>query len=198
MGDGVSGVSKARIGTNKTSVTNVIGHYNVEYLCSTKDELQQNLILDKIQDATGSRNRTGEASRAPVATATKPNFGKSSFVPAGNSDLSFYDEAGLREMQKKVKANDDPTDWMVVGYKSRTEIELKGSGSGGYSEFLDALKDNEVLYGMLRVDDQIDATKQWRVRLCMILPSLVLLRTHPLYLVFSSSTSVGLARMSPP
>lgn len=126
MGDDVSGVNKARIGTNKSAVTSVIGHYNIEYLCSSKDELKQDLIMGRIQDASGSKNRVQEPAQSVVSPRSQPTGGKFSFVPANASADSgnFRDEAELKAIQKRVRADNDSLDWMLLGYVTKTQYVI--------------------------------------------------------------------------
>ncbi|EGC33945.1 hypothetical protein DICPUDRAFT_88560 [Dictyostelium purpureum] len=58
IGDNVKAITKAKYGTNKTSITKLLGHYNVEIIASNKSEVSETEIMGKIQDASGSRNRT--------------------------------------------------------------------------------------------------------------------------------------------
>lgn len=39
---------------------------------------------------------------------------------------------------------------------------MVGSGTGGLAELRSNLKDDQVLYGFFRVEDQVDATKMYR------------------------------------
>ncbi|KAI8369648.1 uncharacterized protein BYT42DRAFT_585222 [Radiomyces spectabilis] len=48
---------------------------------------------------------------------------------------------------------EEPTDWLLLGYTSRDVISLYAKGTEGLGEFRNHLGD-EVLYGFLRVDDR--------------------------------------------
>lgn len=166
MGDAVSGVNKARIGTNKTAVSAFIGHYNIEHLCSSKDELTDSAVVGRVQDASGSKVRVQETTQPSGGVTRGPHAGKAySFVPtstSGGDSGNFQNEAELRDLQKRVRADADSLDWMLLGYVTKTSVGLVGSGSGGVSEMRSHLKDDQVLYGFFRVEDQIDATKMYR------------------------------------
>ena len=55
------------------------------------------------------------------------------------------------------------TNWVVLGYKDNTTLEVIGKGSGGVDEATALLKDDAVNYGMFRVnftaDDETTRTK---------------------------------------
>jgi hypothetical protein len=125
MGDSVSGVSKARIGTNKSAVTSFIGHYNIEHLCSNKDELTEAAIMGRVQDASGSKSRVQETTQASTGVTRGPHAGKAySFVPtttSGGDSGNFQNEAELKDLIKRVRADADSLDWMLLGYVSASQ-----------------------------------------------------------------------------
>lgn len=166
MGDGVSGVNKARIGTNKSAVSTFIGHYNIEHLASSKDELTESAIMGRVQDATGSKVRVQESTQSSGGVSRGPHAGKAySFVPTTNSggdNGAFQNETELKDLQKRVRADADSLDWLLLGYVSANQVGVVGSGSGGLAELRPLLKDDAVLYIFLRVEDQIDDTKMFR------------------------------------
>jgi hypothetical protein len=171
IGDSVPGVTKARVGTNKGAVTEIIGHYNVEVIASQKSELTQDSIMGRVQDASGSRMRevenkttqplakgTSGPTGAVKTTATTPR----SQVPTQNQAVTFLDHDGLKNIQKGVRNDKGSDDWMLIGYKDKTELELVGHGSGGLDELKQHLTSDKVFYGFLKVPDGIDASKFYR------------------------------------
>jgi len=57
----------------------------------------------------------------------------------------------LAEVYQEIRKDSNETNWVLFGYEGNTKIVLKGKGSGGLSEFASHLKDDECVYGYLRV-----------------------------------------------
>ncbi|KAH3767364.1 hypothetical protein Pelo_748 [Pelomyxa schiedti] len=81
-----------------------------------------------------------------------------SFAPRGGGGgggrgaIQFSEEVDSTLTQVRDDTSD--TDWMVVGYgSSKTQIELYGSGSGGFDEFIECISSHseDVIYGYLRL-----------------------------------------------
>ena len=52
-----------------------------------------------------------------------------------------------------------PSDWVLAGYEGnnpKNELVVLGSGTGGLGELKEALQNDLVLYGLLRVSDRVD------------------------------------------
>jgi len=56
IGDDVPGMKKAKIGTNKSSVNEIIGHFNIEITASTLAEISPEVVQDKVKSTTGSKS----------------------------------------------------------------------------------------------------------------------------------------------
>lgn len=162
IGESVSGITNARIGVNKTAVTEIIGHYSIEYYVSKLDEINEDDIMAKVQDASGSRVRVLETKKTTSNVSTKPT-GTFSIVPKEKQGvLSVQDDSSVHSLIKKVRHGDGGLNWLTLGYATREELHVTGSGSGGVEEFRQSLKDNEVAYGFLAVSSSIDQTEMRR------------------------------------
>jgi len=174
IGDLVPGVTKGRIGTNKSLITEIIGHYNIEVIASQKNELSTENIMRRIQDVSGSSKREvdvipttpiikGSMISKPSSTTPSSFSSSSSSSPiTSNQSLTFIDIENLKQVQKNVRSNSQSNDWMLITYSNKTELSLSGTGSGGLEELKSHLENDKVFYGILRVQDSIDQSSFYR------------------------------------
>jgi len=84
---------------------------------------------------------------------------RSNLVPMeSGSSIKFADQASIIDAIKDVRADDTPTNWVLVGFADggSDTLTLLGKGTGGINEVKALLKDDEVQYGLVRLMDQID------------------------------------------
>jgi hypothetical protein len=165
IGEEVSGITNARVGVNKTSVTSIIGHYSIEVVVSNKDELTENNVIGRVQDASGSRSKvlTAGSSNGGGRSSHVPS-GVSSFVPkAASKEVGVKDEETAKAALKAIRFGSDGSNWMILSYGSNnSELTLSAKGSGGIDELKSNLKQDSVAYAFVSVDDKIDATEMKR------------------------------------
>jgi len=100
------------------------------------------------------------SSSGHTSTSTAPKKEAAGGVPKASSSLvTFSDEDGMRAAIKAVRADNDPTDWMLMGYEGNTNtLKLVSTGQGDLDELITHLKDDQILYGLYRTTDTIDNT----------------------------------------
>jgi len=181
-GEKVPFVRKAQITTHKGSVTSLFGQHHNDVHAAQLDELSEDIIMGRVRDASGTSLRVKDAapsqSSAPAAAAaaahspsTSASRGAPTSAPkitstkqpsvpktsAGN--VVFVDEDALRAAIRAVRANDDETDWMLMGYDGNSNnIKLVATGNGDLDELITHLKADQILYGLYRTTDTIDNT----------------------------------------
>jgi len=82
--------------------------------------------------------------------------------------INFADEQAIQDAIKSVRNDGHPNDWCLVTYtapKSST-LKLHGAGQGGLDELRSHLKDDVVMYGLVRTTDRIDDTVA--VKFCFV------------------------------
>jgi len=82
--------------------------------------------------------------------------------------ITLQDESAIQDALKAIRADGNPTDWILVTYiapKTNT-IKLHGKGSGGLAEMRTHFKDDVVMYGLIRVNEKIDDTVA--VKFCFV------------------------------
>jgi len=185
-GEKVPFVKKAQITTHKGSVTKIFGQYHNDIHASNLDEINEGIIMNKVSDASGTANKVKagaavqsapshtfvkkeSAAAEPGASTGSPSHAKKE--PAAKKDaagaapkntaamVTFTDEDAMRSAIKAIRADNDPTDWMLMGYEgSANTLKLVATGQGDLDELITHLKDDQILYGLYRTTDTIDNT----------------------------------------
>lgn len=162
IGEDVSGITNARVGVNKTSVTSIIGHYSIEVVVSNKNELTPDNVIGRVQDASGSRSKvlaTGSSNGGGRATHAP---GVSSFVPkASGGEVSVRDDDSAKATLKNIRLGKEGLTYMILTYAGN-QLAVTATGSGGIDELKGHLTDSAVAYAFIAVDDKIDATEMKR------------------------------------
>jgi len=179
-GEKVPFMQKAKMTTHKGSIVNLVGQYHNAINCSNLNELSDEIIISKVKDASGTSVRVKEsatsspsASSTPsptspsgtarhAATGKSTNTTKQPGVPQAATIVQWIDEEATRSALKRVRADNDETDWVLIGYDppvgNSTKLKLVGSGQNGIEELISHLQDDQVLYGLYRTTDTIDNT----------------------------------------
>mmetsp|Transcript_10202 Transcript_10202/g.17818 ORF Transcript_10202/g.17818 Transcript_10202/m.17818 type:complete len:144 (-) Transcript_10202:75-506(-) len=56
----------------------------------------------------------------------------------------------ISEAWQKVRSDDDPTTWLLLGYESKNKLTVAEAGSGGPAELQEKLTDEKIFFGGLR------------------------------------------------
>eukprot|EP01117_Protostelium_nocturnum_P009517 TRINITY_DN339_c0_g1_i1.p1 TRINITY_DN339_c0_g1~~TRINITY_DN339_c0_g1_i1.p1 ORF type:complete len:503 (+),score=236.61 TRINITY_DN339_c0_g1_i1:179-1687(+) len=157
LGDNVPRMQKARISVQQGAVKEFIGQFHVDINASSRDELTDSLLAEKIGLTSGSGSRVlnrqtgeregGSASRTSAAVNVK-----------AGGDLNFSDQNQLKSEIQDVRADSTDTNWVLFSYADDTSntVVLKGKGSDGVSGLLNELDDKTVGYGLVRKIEKID------------------------------------------
>ena len=65
----------------------------------------------------------------------------------------------IGEVWGSVRSDDNPKNWILLGYADRNCIDVVNSGENGLDELLDHLVDDKVFYGGVRVNDDAGKIK---------------------------------------
>eukprot|EP01147_Barroeca_monosierra_P000843 gene843-4115_t len=66
----------------------------------------------------------------------------------------------IQEAVFDVRRDDTETDWCAFGYKNKNTLHLAGKGSGGHTELLNFLREDEVYFCLLRIVDGDQESKR--------------------------------------
>jgi len=188
VGEKVAFLKKAQITTHKGSISTLVGQYHNDIQASELSELSEEMIISKVRAASGtavhvressssspSTSTASSSSAAPTASSpvttsyratqsTTPKSVNTTKTPgvgaaATTSVIQFIDEDNIKAAIKQLRADNDPTDWVLFGYEGNTnKIHLVGKGDSGLHELIALLKEDQIFYGLYRTTDTIDNT----------------------------------------
>lgn len=108
-------------------------------------------VLDK---TTGAKQLSSQAS-ASATSGNKP----SQTTNKAKQGLEWSDQAALKDAIQQVRNDNDPTTWVLFTYDGddSNNIVLLAKGNGNVNdEVVPHLKDNAVVYGLVRKIEQVD------------------------------------------
>lgn len=110
-----------------------------------------------------------EIKKAPSVASRGMGGVKQDDTPVGVEQVIILEnEQAIRDGIRSVRLDDNATDWCLVTYnapKSKT-LKFHGSGSGGLEEMKQHLKDDVIMYGLIRKMEIIDSTEA--IKFCFV------------------------------
>jgi hypothetical protein len=181
---GMKPMRKATISTHKGQVKEIMKPFHVDLVASDKSELSDDLILEKIGMSSGTSSFVTDKKATslprkedPKQASYTPPTGKAGFTPmsqrlskSGESEIkqpmkasvqqiTFNDEASFKAALKAVRDDKQETNWVLGSYQGKNAVSFIGSGSGGVSELVTKLEDENINFGVIRVSENIDKSK---------------------------------------
>jgi hypothetical protein len=175
IGQHVKVMQKAKTTTHKGGIERFIGQFHVSLEVENVEELSNEIVMSKVQDASGSANRVLNAATGSrvvptaVSTPPRPIGGKAGTTGGGTSPSSSNNLPSVKKLEPvkvpddksplaAVRADANSTNWALYSYENETSniVAPVGQGSGGLDELKCHLTDNQIYYGLLRVTDYID------------------------------------------
>jgi len=165
---------KANLGVLKGQITKLLEPVHVDFLFDKTEEIDEIMIRAKVRDASGTSDKTRErdADRedTPVVGG-KPLGGTGqqqgakpvkSFEPIKSSGQVKYEDkdAIVAAINVVRSATSTTNSWCLIGFVkgSKDTLQLRASGNDGADEMAQHFTDDEVMYSITRVSDQIDVS----------------------------------------
>jgi len=170
VGEKVPFAKKGRFGVVSGSVEEFFCPFHLEIETSTTDDLQEAVLMQKLEETSGTRNKVLEgpvtagrqergftagsaAKRQDVRTTSELR----SVAPAGATVSASPDvTAAIAEVRDDVT----PTNWVVVGYGDDGDIKkplsVVAKGTGDVDEFKVHFDDRQAMYALYRTMDTYD------------------------------------------
>jgi hypothetical protein len=172
LGDHANRMQKARTSTHMGYIKSFIGQFHVDQNATQKSEITPEVIKAKIMDFSGSGSRVLSETGEKNLTRQAASSTSSSSAPrgritagAGKSDqVSFADEEDTRRQLQEFRVGNG-NDWIAYTYHDvgSNEVGFLGTGAGGVTELLTHLKDDNVVYALVRKIDKIDDSNTVKV-----------------------------------
>lgn len=116
---------------------------------------------------SGSRviNENGKTNLAQQASSSKNRVLTSSRMTTGKDDQVHFSNEEEALSQMKAFRLENENDWLAYTYSNdrSNEIVFLGTGSRGVTELNEQLKDDNVVYALVRKIDQIDDSKTLKI-----------------------------------
>jgi len=175
IGENIHRMLRARLGTHSGAIKELLSPYHVSVEAETKDEVTEDIIIATVKKAAGTAVHVLEKVVTSTGTTYTPahtsspkaptSLSGSSFaggVPKGNSSLTFVNERELRAAIQDVRNDATTTNWVIATYDgpNSNNVVLAASGSGGSSELLEHLKEDNVIYGLIRQTEKFDDSQR--------------------------------------
>jgi hypothetical protein len=164
IGENVPFVKKGRYGVVHGSVEEHFNPYHIILETGSKDDLEEQELIDRLDESSGTRSKVLEGStdgrqmrgftQHQVTRQTKGEL--KSVAPAG-ADVEVSPE--LNEAIGEVRDDKSPVTWILAGYEAgnlKKPLVLCAKGEGNMDELSEQLQDDQVMYGLYRVTDIID------------------------------------------
>jgi len=165
IGDRVGILQKGRISVHVSAVKQFVGQSHVDIAAATPDEVTDVIVMQKIQDTSGTRTRVldGSGSRpsagSPSSSSRSAGSVKSSSAPKSSEHLSISNESEYKNILKELRTGGESgINWVLFGYEGgdSNTITLLGQGHGGVEELASHLNDKLVGYGLVKEIEKID------------------------------------------
>lgn len=170
VGESIHRMLRARLGTHSGAVKEIIAPYHVDVEASNHSEISEEIVTKTVSKASGTAVHVREAqgsSSPSLGSKSSPGQGgyakvsvggSPSAPPKSNDNVKFADEGEIRRAIQDLRSDATPTNWVLLTYDGPNSnvITLAGSGTGGSSELISHLKDDNVGYGLIRQDERYD------------------------------------------
>jgi len=126
---------------------------------SEPSDISDEVVMTRVTDASGSGSRVlDKPDQAREVTAVhKSSTARPSVPKESNSEVSIGNEEEGTAAIRRVRNDEDPTDWVLFGYEGQSNvIVVVGTGEGGIEEMKQHLKPDSINYGIVRVYDCYD------------------------------------------
>jgi len=173
VGNGVPRMQKAKLGTHAGDIYNLFAPCHTSLDTPDLHEITDENIMKEIMKASGtyqhvlanhpvsrpnpqshqSQQTTKQTAPRPAVERKPPSDTHGGASKTVEKVIDFQDLNAIKQAIADVRYDGSDTDWVLITYdgpRSNT-LKVEGVGSGGLDELKSHLKDNVVMYGLLRV-----------------------------------------------
>lgn len=166
VGDQVSFVKKGRFGVVHGSVEDKFSPYHIFVETSTKEDFQNDKIMQKLEENTGKKSKVIETvtSQMQERGFTQTQFqAKASTAKSGpkiakeGADIEISPE--VFQAIQEVRSDESSTTWMLAQYEGgdpKSPLVLVTTGIEDINEMKSHLSDDLGMYALYRTTDKVD------------------------------------------
>lgn len=158
LSDQLPAITRAIYSTHMGFVTKLFQPYHMQFLLDEKIQLSQQSVAEQLQFNMGTRSRVLGKQEAEQKMKKNVNtYARSDLVATGSNDsIKFVNEDEFKQAIAEVRKDDCETTWFVAAYTARNTLSVVAKGSGDVTQLLEAVQDDFVNFGILRVTETID------------------------------------------
>lgn len=168
LGNSVGTMMKARLSTQLGAVKAFMGQAHITHNCSSQSEISQDILREKVMATSGSGSKVIDEStgQSQLKSQNSTTSIAARQVHKQDDGALFSDECA--QLLADVRNDNTPTTWAAFTYPNPNSQQLVklGSGNGDVTEVAAVLKDDNVVYALVRKLETIDATVA--VKFCYI------------------------------
>jgi len=176
VGSGIPTLQKAKLASHSGAVTQYFAPIHTTLDAPELSEVTDENVMNAVKKASGTYHNVLEGKKGkpspsqsfvPRSTGGAPKT-HGGAVQTVEAIINFEDEAGIRAAIKAVRADNDPTNWVLITYtadKSKT-LKLLATGTGNLDELKSYLSDRIVAYGLYRTTSLVDASTTTKFVFC--------------------------------
>jgi len=174
--DTVSPLRRALLSTHKGQIQDLMKPYHVSVQAVKITEVDEADVLHRIDVASGiAVHVTTKVATGPTspthrtvpsdggaerkASSFAPSSGKpASFVPSSDtgSKVEFQDADNFKSIMSQLRNSKSDVNWVLVSYAAKDKLAVLGSGNGTIEQALELAQDDNVNFGLIRMQEQID------------------------------------------
>lgn len=169
IGEQVGRMQRARLSVQQGKMREFIGQYHVDLTVSSKNELSDDIVVEKIMDTSGSASRVRDSTGAKIGGSSTTSSTSITSKSGPKGGLEFKDQDDLKESIQEVRRDTSDIKWVLFTYEgdNSNTVILLGKGSGNVDdELLPLLNDKIAAYGLVRKTEKIDESET--VKFCFI------------------------------
>lgn len=166
---------KAMLSTFKGQVEDILKPYHVSLHASSKSDLKEEEIMEKIGFSSGTAQHTTVKTNTKVEVTSPPKLAQLNISPPSmpkiapqmaspavgrqeEKKLTIQDEAEMRTAIAAVRDDQSDIAWVVIGYADAHTLQLIGKGAGSIEEAAALLQPGRAFYILFRQLEKFDAS----------------------------------------
>lgn len=177
LGPKVKPMSKAKTSTHKGQVQTLFQPFHVELFAESISAVNDTEVSKLVSDASMSGSKVLNEPKKPVSVSSpssiprqtpKPSSpvvartnsfsSRPSNVPQNNNNSGLIFDDQVKVALADVRNDATETNWALFGYSDKNKIGVIATGTGGVDEMSQHLDPKQVMYGIARVIEIIDAS----------------------------------------
>lgn len=161
-------LQRSKMTTHTGFIKDILSPVHVDFDLSDPKDFNEDVVRAKIGGYTGTRSHVTDKQESVKARQIEErswNRTNNKTEIAGSVDtaenkeaskLKFVDKEAFDAAIASVRDDSNDNTWCMAVYASKFTLDVLGSGSGGFDDFMGALDESKVCFGLYRTTDVYD------------------------------------------